>query len=60
VRGTETQNQSARSATNVEKGTVAELSLAQRMRFIMKNRQNTTLKIKTMMHPNNKFYKNTC
>jgi hypothetical protein len=43
VSGTETPNQSARRAIRVVKGTAAELPLLQRIRFITKNKQNTTL-----------------
>jgi hypothetical protein len=44
VSGTETPNHRARSAIRVVKGTAAELPLLQRIRFITKNKQNTTLK----------------
>jgi hypothetical protein len=43
VSGTETPNHRARSAIRVVKGTAAELPLLQRIRFITKNKQNTTL-----------------
>ena len=43
VSGTETQNHNAKSASNVENGTAAELSLAHSIKFITKNKQNTIL-----------------
>lgn len=46
VSGTETQNHNTNKAIRVENGIAAELSLAQRTKFIMKNKQNTTLKNK--------------
>lgn len=44
VSGTDTQNHNNNKASSVENGIAAELSLTQRTKFIMKNRQNTTLK----------------
>lgn len=44
VSGTETQNHNTSNAIRVENGIAAELSLAQSTKFIMKNKQNTTLK----------------
>lgn len=49
VSGTDTQNHNTNKASNVENGTAAELSLAQRTKFIMKNKQNTTLKKKAII-----------
>lgn len=46
VSGTDTQNHNISKTNNVENGIAAELSLAQRTKFIMKNKQNTTLKLK--------------
>lgn len=46
VKGTDTQNHRTNKAINVENGIAAELCLAQRTKFITKNKQNTTLKKK--------------
>lgn len=46
VSGTDTKNHNNNNASNVENGIAAELSFAQRTKFIIKNKQNTTLKNK--------------
>lgn len=49
VSGTETPNQSAKSAISVVNGTAAELPFAQRIKFITKNNPNTTLQKKLLL-----------
>lgn len=44
VNGTDTQNHKNNKANKVENGIAAELFLAHKTRFIMKNKQKTTLK----------------
>lgn len=43
VSGTDTQNHKTNKTNNVENGMAAELSLAHKTKFIMKNKQKTTL-----------------
>lgn len=57
VNGTETPNHKANKAIKVENGTAPELPLLHKMRFIIKNKPNTTLKFNDLII---KYHKTLC
>lgn len=54
VNGTETPNHKNSNATSVENGIAAELSFVHNTKFIIKNKENTTLKILSCFNINHK------